>query len=277
MTYKTILVHYDAGKYAAARLEIALPLADRFDAHVVGLYAESVTQSGSHSLGEGSQIVVEAMQRNARDRRKAAADAFTARVQRLGLARNEWRTSTADAADALALHARYADLLVIGQWTDDDPADHRKDLPARVLLGAGRPVLVVPYAREERPVGERVLVAWSATRESTRAVTDALGFLKAAKKVSVVAFNPRAGDAHGAQPGADIATWLARHGVKVEIAQQSVADLDVGNQLLSRAADMSADMIVMGAYGHSRLQELILGGVTRTLLDSMTVPVLMSH
>ena len=93
----------------------------------------------------------------------------------------------------------------------------------------------------------------------------------------MVAFNPRPGDGHGAQPGTDIATWLSRHGVQVEVAQQTVPELDVGNQLLSRAADVSADMIVMGAYGHSRFQEMVLGGVTRTLLESMTVPVLMSH
>jgi nucleotide-binding universal stress UspA family protein len=277
MSYKTILVHVDAGKYAGARLEVALALAVRFDAHLVGLYAESSTHAPSYALAEGGQTIIDAIRRNARERREQAAAAFEAQVKRSGLARTEWRTSDADAAEALALHARYADLLVIGQWASDDPADHGKDLPARVLLGSGRPALVVPYAHEKRPIGERVLVAWNSSREATRAVTDALGFLQLAKKVSVVAFNPRASDGHGAVPGADIATWLARHGVTVEIAQQTVPELDVGNQLLSRAADMSSDLIVMGAYGRSRLQELILGGATRTLLGSMTVPVLMSH
>lgn len=277
MSYKTILVHVDAGKYAGGRLEIAFSLAARFDAHVVGLYAENRVHAPSYALAEGGQIVLEAIERNARARREQAAAAFEERVKQSGWGRTEWRASADDAAVALSLHARYADLVVIGQFASDDPGGNGKELPARVLLGAGRPVLMVPYAHENRPVGERVLVAWNAGREATRAVTDSLAFLKSAKKVSVVAFNPRQSDGHGAQPGADIATWLARHGVNVEIAQQTVPELDVGNQLLSRAADMSSDLIVMGAYGHSRLQELILGGVTRTLLDSMTVPVLMSH
>ena len=277
MSYKTILVHADSGKYAASRIELALGLAERFDAHLIGLYAESNVRTPSYALAEGGQMLLDALKRNEQERLARAAAMFDAQVKRSGLARVEWRTSGADASEAISLHARYADLVVMGQWAADDSADHGKDFPARVLLQCGRPVLLMPYAHEKRPIGERVLVAWNTSREAMRAVTDALAFLKMANKVGVVAFNPQPGDGHGAQPGTDLATWLARHGVQVEVAQQTVPELDVGNQLLSRAADVSADMIVMGAYGHSRLHEMILGGVTRTLLESMTVPVLMSH
>ena len=139
-------------------------------------------------------------------------------------------------------------------------------------------MLVVPYAFERRPVGRRVLVAWNASREAARAVSDALPLLKRAGQVDVVAFEPgKSGAAHGEEPGADIALYLARHGVKVTVSRVDAPDLDVGNQLLSRAFDLSADLIVMGAWGHSRLRELVLGGVTRTVLESMTVPVLMAH
>jgi nucleotide-binding universal stress UspA family protein len=121
-------------------------------------------------------------------------------------------------------------------------------------------------------------VAWNAGREAARAVTDALPLLTRADAVHVVAFNPDKGGAdHGDTPGADIGLYLARHGVKVSVAQQQNEELAVGEQILSRAADLSVDLIVMGAYGHSRVRELMLGGATRTLLDSMTVPVLMSH
>jgi len=122
------------------------------------------------------------------------------------------------------------------------------------------------------------MIAWDAGRESARAVSDALPLLKRAKAVEVAVFNPeRRRRDHGEQPGADVSLYLARHGVKVTVAQQSGADFEVGAQVLSRAADTAADLIVMGAYGHSRVRELVLGGVTRTILESMTVPVLMSH
>jgi len=108
-------------------------------------------------------------------------------------------------------------------------------------------------------------------------VTDALPLLERSSLVEVVAFDPGRGGEHGELPGADIGLYLARHGVKVTAARQLGTGLDVGSQILSRAADMDADLIVMGAYGHSRTRELVLGGATRTLLESMTVPVLMSH
>ena len=122
------------------------------------------------------------------------------------------------------------------------------------------------------------MIAWDAGREAARAVSDALPLLKRAKAVEVAVFNAeRRRREHGEQPGADVSLFLSRHGVKVTVAQQSGADFEVGAQVLSRAADTSADLIVMGAYGHSRVRELVLGGVTRTILESMTVPVLMSH
>ena len=277
MSYKTILVHVDNGKYAAARIEVAMGLAERFEAHLAGLYTQNSVRLPSYALAEGGEVLIDALRRNEQERHDKAAAAFDAQVRRWGLARTEWRTSNLEAGAAISLHARYADLVVIGQSAPDDLNDYGRDLPGRVLLHCGRPVLLIPYAYEKRPIGERVLVAWNASREATRAITESLAFLKMAKEVSVAAFNPHSGDGHGAQPGADIAAWLSRHGVRVNVAQQSVPDLDVGNQLLSRAADVSADLIVMGAYGHSRLQEMVLGGVTRTLLESMTVPVLMAH
>jgi len=178
----------------------------------------------------------------------------------------------------VALQARYTDLIVIGQQNAEWPSGVYRDFERSVPLAVGRPVLVVPYAFERRPVGHRVLVAWNASREAARAVTDALPLLKRAGQVHVVAFEPeKSGAAHGAEPGADIALYLTRHGVKVTVSRYDAPDVDVGNQLLSRAFDLSADLIVMGAWGRSRLREFILGGVTRTLLESMTVPVLMSH
>jgi nucleotide-binding universal stress UspA family protein len=146
------------------------------------------------------------------------------------------------------------------------------------LLYCGGPVMIVPYMGPAATFGERVIVAWDASREAARAVNDALPLLKRAKQVGVVSVNPRPWPfAHGEEPGADIGLHLARHGVKVEVQRVEGRDIDTANAILSHVADRSADLLVMGGYGHSRLRELVLGGVTRTILTEMIVPVLMSH
>ena len=178
---------------------------------------------------------------------------------------------------AVTMHARYADLVVIGQPNPDEGSGVEPGFAHRLVLAAGRPVLAVPYAGEFKTIGKRVLVAWNAGREATRAVTDAIPLLRTADEVTVTAVRPGRTPGHGEVPGADIGLYLSRHGVRVKVAAIEATDIDVGNELLSRAADRSCDLIVMGAYGHSRVSELVLGGVTRTLFDSMTVPVLMSH
>jgi nucleotide-binding universal stress UspA family protein len=277
MDYKTILVHLDAGKTVPQRLDLALALARRHDAHLVCLYALSAAPATSHAV-EAGEIFRQAQQKAQAEMLANVRRAYDDCVRRAGHGKVEWRASGEDALAAVSLHARYADLVVIGQKNEDWPSGVGKEFEERLLLACGRPVLVVPYAHEGRALGDTVVVAWNAGREAARAVSDALPFLARAKQVHVIVFNPRqAGAAHGEVPGGDIALYLARHGVKVSVSTQEASDIDVGNLLLSRAFDHSADLIVMGAYGHSRLQELVMGGVTRTLLRSMTVPVLMSH
>lgn len=276
MSYKTILVHLDNGKRAAARLDIGIRLARQFDAHVVGLHAVTAVRIPSYVLAEGGPSIAMQQQKNAQEQAARAEAQFRAALDKAALPGAEWRRSAADALDACTLHARYADLAVIGQADSSDSADVEPEFPEQFVLSAGRPVLVVPYAGKFATLGERILISWNAGREATRAVTDAIPLLRRAKAVDVIAFNPD-GDPHGEVPGADIGLYLARHGVKVKISHHRADDVDVGNQILSRAADLGTDLIVMGAWGHSRMRELILGGVTRTLLETMTVPVLMSH
>ena len=278
MAYKTILVHLDAGKGVESRLDIAFALAQKFDAHLVGLYALSVTPLPGWAIAETGEFIEKQEAKARAALAESGRKVWDAAVQRSNCSKCEWRNSTADALDAVTLHARYADLVVIGQDDGSGASGLTRDFEQHLLLGAGRPVLVVPYARDKRPVGNKVLVAWNASQEATRAITDALPLLQVAKQVQVAAFNVgKKGGMHGDVPGADIGLYLSRHGVKVTVSQYQADDVDVGNQLLSRAADLDSDLIVMGAYGHSRMSELILGGVTRTLLESMTVPVLLSH
>jgi nucleotide-binding universal stress UspA family protein len=273
--FKTLLVPVDPRPRSMRSLEIAGRIADRWDSHVVGLYVKppmylpAGLEAGAEALAELQRSTLAELVNEARAR-------FEAGVKAAGIARSEWRTAEGDIAEAVALHARYADLVIVNQ-TDPD-ADVRSNFADAVLLWVSRPVLVVPYAGEFRTLGERVLVAWNASREAARAVTDALPFLQRAQQVVVlsVAGKPSA-EAFGTVPGTDIAAYLARHGVKVEVAPTVAADVDAGNEILSRAHDYGADLIVMGAYGHSRAREIVFGGATRTVLQSMTVPVLMSH
>ncbi|HKC43493.1 MAG TPA: universal stress protein [Burkholderiales bacterium] len=277
MTYKTILVHVDSGKRCVTRLDIAAQLAQRFEAHLVGLHALTVVRLPGYAAAEGGVVVREEQKRLATEYAKQAEGVFRGAMARAGLANAEWRASFDDVLEAVTLNARYADLVVVGQPDPDEGSGVEPDFAHRLVLAAGRPMLVVPYAGEFRTVGKRVLVAWNAGREATRAVTDAIPFLRTADEVTVTAVRPGRTPGHGEVPGADIGLYLSRHGVRVKVAAIEATDIDAGNELLSRAADLSCDLIVMGAYGHSRVSELVLGGVTRTLFDSMTVPVLMSH
>jgi len=278
MPYKTLLVHVDTGARAPVRVEIACGLARKYDAHLIGLHALTVIKLPGYARAavEGG-LKLEAFQAKAAAEAARQSEAvFNRGVKAAGLANTEWRASIEDVLEVAPVHARYADLVVVGQPGPQDTSGVEPDFVERLVLSAGRPVLVIPYAGSFSTVGKRVLVAWNAGREAARAVTDAIPMLRDAERVHVIAFNP-VGAPHGDVPGADIGLYLARHGVKVNVSQQTAADVDVGNQLLSRAADLDIDLIVMGAYGHARLKELILGGVTRTVFESMTVPVLMSH
>jgi nucleotide-binding universal stress UspA family protein len=280
MDYKTLVVHLDQGARTAGRLETAFGLARAFDAHLVGLFALSEAHVPAYMLSEAGTPLFEATRRyrtEAANNAKAAFDAAAANGEHV---ETEWRASEQDALEAMCVNARYADLAIVGQRERDAERDDglAPEFVGEFLLSAGRPVLVVPYAGRFAQIGRRVLIAWNAGQQAARAVTDALPLLARAEAVKVMVFDPEKGRAdHGDIPGADIALYLARHGVKVSVAQQRCGSEVVGEQILSRAADMDADLIVMGAYGHSRVRELVLGGATRTLLGSMTVPVLMSH
>jgi nucleotide-binding universal stress UspA family protein len=277
MEIKDILVYSDTGPKAADRIAVALRLARDFSAHLAGLYVIPPPFIPPFDMAAMPADFFESQQRIAREQAAAAEKTYRAAAAQAGIAA-EWRAVEGDAVDLLNLHARHVDLTVVTQ-ADPEGRDMTMipDLPELVALDSGRPVLVLPYVGAPKTIGTNVLVAWNASRESTRAVNDALPFLQRAKKVTILAVNPGEEADTGDIPCADIALHLARHGVKAEAAQTVARDIDVGDVVLSRLADLGADLLVMGAYGHSRLRELTLGGVTRTLFRHMTVPVLLSH
>lgn len=277
MTYKTIALWLDARR--SAPTDAAIRMAQAFGAHLTALNHVDVIRLSPFIRAHLGEELVRQQLRRAEDDATAAAAGFEAIARREGLGGVEVRRLVGDSVQGLAISARYADLIVLGQVdAENTDGPEQRDFPDHAILAAGRPLLMIPYAGTFNTIGEHVVVAWSATRESTRAVTDALPLLQRAKKVTVIIGDARPGaGGHGASPGADIALYLARQGVTVEVSLEQTAGIDVGSLLLSRIADLDADLLVMGAYGHSRMRELVLGGVTRTILRQMTVPVLMSH
>ena len=275
--YKTLLVPVDGREKSTRSLEIARRLASKFDSHLIGLFVRPSGHIPSSARAEGAEELLRELQQKVGAQLAQQARArFDSVVKTAGMPRAEWRTADGPRSETVALHARYADLVVINQTDPESPdATHFGD---SVLLAVGRPVLLVPYTGESSRFGQNILVCWNASREASRAVTDALPLLKAADKVTVLSIDGEASRAgHGESPGSDIALYLARHGINAVAAQTVSASVEVGSVILSRAFDMQADLIVMGAYGHSRVREMVLGGATRQILQTMTVPVLMSH
>lgn len=274
MSYKSILVHVDQSRHAAQRIRLAAELAHAHQAHLIG---SAMTGISRFIQLEGAAYVVSSMD-ILRDRAISALEQFDDIARKAGAPTFEKRFVDDAAEEGLALQARYADLVVVSQTDLEEPeASLVLDLPEAVMLQSPRPVLIIPTAGTFNSVGKHALIAWDGTMEATRAITAALPLLRQAEDVTVVLFNThKRPDAHGEQPGADIALYLARHGVKVEVAQERT-EIDIGNALLSLAADRGSDLLVMGGYGHARFREMLLGGVTQTILRTMTIPVLMAH
>ncbi|MFZ6658248.1 universal stress protein [Undibacterium sp. TJN19] len=279
MTYKTVLVHVDESERSNFRVRIAAEIAMADEAHLLGTAVTGVSrfiyQDGNISASDPNLTI---HLNFLRERAEKAVASFNKIAQELGVLSYESMIANDEAGGGIGLQARYSDLLVIGQTNHDEPSPSvLSDFPQYLIMNSGRPVLIIPYAGDFTTVAKRPMIAWDTSREATRAVTDAIPLLKRADLVQVAIFNPKAVlDAHGEQPGADIAQYLARHGIKVEVSVHKTST-DIGNALLSLAHDLDSDMLVMGGYGHSRFREMIMGGVTRTILESMTVPVLMSH
>jgi nucleotide-binding universal stress UspA family protein len=283
MAYKDILVVLDEDERSHQRISLAASLAERFGAHLVGL----CLKIGREPPGPFDQFnaemplfrpIYEELEERIRGRAEATRLIFEEIAGRSALSA-EWRTASGYPPVQAALHGRYADLIILGQIDPEDPwSPLLHPRPEDVALASGRPILMVPYAGRFEHLGHRVLVGWDASREATRAVADAMPLLTAAASVTVITVDAeKESSGHGEVPGGDIALHLARHGVRANVERTVSVRIGIGNTLLSRASDLEADLLVMGAYGHSRVRELLLGGATRTVLASATLPLLMAH
>ncbi|MGZ3341010.1 MAG: universal stress protein [Reyranella sp.] len=277
MGYKTILVHCDASRGTAGRLGIAVNLADRFGGHVVGLHVRQAFQAPAFTdAGPAMDSLYRTYETTMRAEEAMATAAFRDAVGSQGIS-SEWRVADGYVDEVLAGEARVADLVIVGQAEPDSPPTATPDdLAEDIAMAAECPVLIVPYIGAAKPPGKTVMLCWNDSREAKHAAVGALPLLAVADKVIVLIIDPKASHDRE-EPGADVAVWLARHGVKVTVQRDSAADSDVGGVILSRAADYDVDLIVMGIYGHSRMRERVLGGASRTLLASMTAPLLVAH
>lgn len=276
MQYKDILVHVDSSEQSLARLEIAAKLAARYEAHLTGLYiVPSLYIPPLQDMAQLPPEYIEQQTEVAEEDAKKAELNFYEVVKNADVA-HEWRKDEGAPVDVIRLHSRYSDLIILGQ-RNPNAVEYFGDLPDGVILTVGRPVLIIPYSTNVKDIGQRVMVGWDASAQSARAVHDAIPLMNNATKVDIIAVNPESGDDHGDTPCADISLHLARHGINAEAQSITVNDIGIADILLSRASDKGVDLFVMGAYGHSRWRELVLGGVTAHMLEHMTMPVLMAH
>ncbi|NYZ12054.1 universal stress protein [Azospirillum sp. RWY-5-1] len=275
MPIKTILLHMANDERHGARIETAVALAKRFDAFVEVLYIASpvtmpaaVTGRGASYafLAEATAIAHEKAEEVEREVRAALKDCSYS-----------WTVEEGDHVEQLAARAVYADLAIV---TQSHPA-HLEDrvllqVPDRLPLEVPCPTLVLPYDQPATAgFGKHIVVAWKNVREASLAVRNAMTFLTAADRVTVLTLEPPGG--RGEDQARDIMVFLERHGVRTHHQAQLHRDGDVGEAILDGARQVGADMLVMGCYGHSRLREMVLGGATRTILRTMHIPALMSH
>jgi nucleotide-binding universal stress UspA family protein len=273
---KDIVVNLGLGDQDPAG-SFAVSVAEAFEAHILGVAVAYEPVVPGSVMGGIPPEFIESQRNESETKAHTAIARFEQNAKRSGLSfeTRVLSTSISGAATQLGRIGRRFDLIVVGQANRDEAgADDVVD--EGVLFESGRPVLFVPFIQRAGLALGRVMICWDGSRAAARAVGDAMPFLHKAKQVEVVIVatgRPKSDEL----PGADLGEHLARHGLNVEVKRITSPDIDVPSTILSYAADSSADMLVMGGYGHSRLREFVLGGATRGLLESMTVPVLMSH
>ncbi len=280
MPFKTIVAIIQSKDDADRVLDCAIPLAIRFQSHLIGVHAEALPVAYTSAVGFPDTEFLQATSEANKERAEALHSACRRRMQGTGLT-FDWRSLesfSGDSAHSGIASARCADLVVAAQRNPHAESSATADVDA-LLYESGRPVLVVPHAG---PAGDgsykRIVIAWNGSREAARAAFDALPLLKEAYRTEIFVIDPPADAEEDAEAsGAEIAKALARHGVNVAVASEPSRGRSIDHILQARIADTDADLLVLGAYSHSWLRQLLFGGVTRTVLQSMPVATFMSR
>ncbi|HEX9078973.1 MAG TPA: universal stress protein [Desulfuromonadaceae bacterium] len=265
MALREILVHMDSTPQCATRLEVAVDLAKRHGARLTGLYVLTYFPYASRNTAAEAQV-------------EAARDMFHDQTGAAGIAaawrRIDWQVVGVSIWEVITLHAYYTDLVVVSQPKAGKTGQSDDGIPERIIFGSGRPVLIVPYSGSFSGTGQRIMVAWKAGRESTRALNDAMPLLQAAQEVTLVTV---ADTRDGISPPCTICDHLALHGVTVHGKSLPASNMQIADALLNHAAEQDFDLMISGAYGYTSKGSLSLTVVARQLLQGMTIPLLMSH
>ncbi len=274
MTIKNILVHVNSDDEKNLQLNTAIELALKFGAHLCGLYVIERLNLPTYAGAYIPAGVLQAHEQAEQERAEKVKIEFSAMVEKAGCA-SEWHCVQGYSDQQINLFGRFADLIIVKQTQEHGVLSSDVSVEDHILLDSSRPILFVPYIGTAAPIGKHVMVAWNGSREAVRAVSDALPFLQQADSVEVVSVGK-----HEAQEDDSlnsVCKYLKHHDINAEASHVVSREVSVADTLLSRAADKNIDLIVMGAYGHSRLREYIFGGATHYMLEHMTIPVLMSH
>ena len=279
MEIKNLLLHLDHSKGCRNRLEIAFGLARDFEAKILGLFVVPDYVVPSYVEAQISVDLITDVTEKAIARAEETLVDYRKLAEKAGV-KMDAQVVEGQVIPILREHTKYTDLLLLGQDQPDDPDNASYGLADALLFEGACACVVVPHSGKLAVPGKRVLVTWNASRESARALHEAMPFLHRAEEVVVLSSEPDGADseiARGHPHAQELANFLESHGI--ESTSSGIADVDMSTSdaILGQAADMKADLIVMGAYGHTRLREIILGGVTRDLLKRTPVPLLLAH
>lgn len=270
MSFKDILVHMDYLRCCPARLALAIRIAKQHKAHLTGLFV--ISHSHYKPRRDSAKIEAAYMQ-----------SIFDNEIQKAGISAEwlcvDWPVIGVSMSEIVNMHAYHNDLVIVGQFNHSNSDDGTPaDLPERLVIGSGRPVLIVPFSGEFKKVGERVMVAWKPGRESVRALNDAMPFLLEADQVTVLTINPSSSvESSDRSICDDVCLHLNRHGIRAITEQHTATDIPLGDMIINQASEEGCDLIVMGAFTNTQQRSLALSPVARKLLSHMTMPVLMAH
>jgi nucleotide-binding universal stress UspA family protein len=278
MSFNGIIVYVDGTEAAKARIGFAVALAKAQDAYLIGIAFAPNALLPLYGADVGFADMSGVL-RDVKAQGEAALEGFNACAKAAGVSAEGrlMQGMSEQFPHDFAYIARQVDLTILGQPRDGDPLIGQYALVERCLFASGRPAIIVPAAPAELAVEGTIVAAWDGSAEAARAFNDALTFLKPAKRVVLLVGDRESGNERDEPPIDDMVAHLKRHGVAVELARIPAREGDVGRLLLSKAKELGADMIVMGAFHHSRWREFILGGVTLTMLEEATIPLFMAH
>ncbi|MCF8469127.1 MAG: universal stress protein [Sneathiella sp.] len=274
MPIKTILLHLTNDSQLDARIETALGLAVDNNAYIVGLYTIAQVTVPTSFMGYVPPEFIEQSRKVEEENAAAAKAKLESLAARVGRP-VEVVIEEGYAPDLINTHALAVDLVIVGQGDPDaDNNAQSRYIAEEIVVSSPRPVLVIPFAGKYRNFGSHIIVGWNNSRESSRALHEALPFLEKAEKVTLLSVNATNDES---RETAQILAHLKRHGINAEFKSGHWPGLGVGDAMLDALVDYSANMLVMGAYGHSRIREMVLGGATKSILEHMTAPVLFAH